>query len=282
MDILTQYYSQGGQIVRKTPDLSTREFYRDVLFRHRFKEMFVADNERNQAGWYNTDTGIYLDFSAGQSSNSTLWPNTNTMTNMNVEFSTTPTDVSTAGEYTPVEGYNGRNAVRPVPFTDSNGSTIQTFFLTNTCPLPASSSLRLRLIARSPSLATEYHDSDFGSIQACIGYSGKSFFLGPGMKVYSFGTYGSLSVDGYEGGSSFGDFSSEAKGMTTDDTWHVYDLLLNNNSPSQFLIDGEVVGVQQSGIYFPGVLSQPYLALYMATGAEEVNYSIDSLSLEVI
>jgi hypothetical protein len=67
MDILTQYYNHGGQIVSKSPDLATREFYRDVLFRHRFDEMFCATVERDRIGYYATASQEVLVFGDGDS-----------------------------------------------------------------------------------------------------------------------------------------------------------------------------------------------------------------------
>jgi hypothetical protein len=51
MDILTQYYNIDGQIIKTSPDLTTREFYRDTLCRHRFNEMFVAAREDEGMGY---------------------------------------------------------------------------------------------------------------------------------------------------------------------------------------------------------------------------------------
>lgn len=45
MDILTSYYNDAGQIVSRSADLSSREFYRDYMAVHRFNEMFTASSE---------------------------------------------------------------------------------------------------------------------------------------------------------------------------------------------------------------------------------------------
>lgn len=67
MDILTQYYNHGGQIISRSPELTTREFYRDIMFRHRFDEMFCATTERNRIGYYATASQEVLVFGDGDS-----------------------------------------------------------------------------------------------------------------------------------------------------------------------------------------------------------------------
>jgi len=67
MDILNQYHNEAGQIIQRTPDLSSREFYRDVMCRHKFDEMFVYAKERNKIGYYTTDKKQVILFGDGDS-----------------------------------------------------------------------------------------------------------------------------------------------------------------------------------------------------------------------
>ncbi|UJX41690.1 hypothetical protein K9F62_03030 [Desulfovibrio sp. JY] len=74
MGIIKQYYNEAGQIVSKSPDLTTREFYRDVMCGHKFNEMFVALPKKESIGYYKNDNSIVVVFGAGEDCQPATFP----------------------------------------------------------------------------------------------------------------------------------------------------------------------------------------------------------------
>lgn len=259
MDIVTQYYNESGQIINRSPDLSTREFYRDYMCRHKFNEMFVATKERKQAGWYQTSSGIFLDCSYGESANPTLYPG----------FNTTPPSIYVDGEYISVNGYNGRKAIKPVfETTDEYGNTKMCFLNTDICNAFESSSLRLRIIAKSEPVSSEVYAQ--GAI-FCYLYKNKEEYL----NSISFGLIHQGDARIFNGNSTSFQFNG-----SNYDGWHIYDILLNKNEPEQLAIDGEIVAQQTGGDYFDVFLATaPYMSVYMPTATDAVSFSLDSVSV---
>ena len=257
MDILTQYYNKAGQTISRSLDLATREFYRDYMCRHRFNEMFVATKERKQAGWFQTSSGIFLDCSYGESANPTLYPG----------FNTAPPSVNVAGEYHSVIGYKGRNAIKPTPQL-INGSTIICFLNTDTCDAFESSSLRLRIIAKSEPVSSVVYAE--GAI-FCYLYKSKDNY----SDFLSFGLIHQGDSRIFNGNGTAFHFNESSY-----DGWHTFDVLLSKDEPEKLAIDGEIIEHQLGTNYF-NVFSatSPWLSVYMPTASENVSFSIDSVSV---
>lgn len=107
MDILSQYYNESGQIVSRTPDLTTREFYRDYLCRHRFNEMFVVGKQFSGPTY--SAIGDYVFYTFGGGSGERLPVHI-------------PSEEVPYGGVATIPGKDGRRAL----ITDSNSSTINT------------------------------------------------------------------------------------------------------------------------------------------------------------
>lgn len=268
MDILTQYYNQGGQIISRSTDLATREFYRDAMCRHRFNEMFVAVQEKKQVGWYQTDSSVKIDFANGYSGEPTLYPG----------FFSSPPSGSDYGTYVSVDGYNGSKAIAASPDIDQYGNTKTTYFLTNKFNSILNKSLSLSLIAKNPTNST--HVDTKGAIYVEISSDEYSSGLGPSVYLLCYGDYGLA-------GASFGSSPVWASNWSdryffVDGEWHNYNFNLNKDGFSTFSIDGMVVATQSSGDLFSGNIINPYLTLHIPTADSPVNYTIDSLTLNIL
>jgi len=68
MKILKQYYNEAGQLLSRETTLASREFYRDVMCRHKFNEMFLYTRNDIGIGCSINSDEVYYDFTSNYSS----------------------------------------------------------------------------------------------------------------------------------------------------------------------------------------------------------------------
>jgi hypothetical protein len=275
MDILTQYYNHGGQIVSKVPGMDTREFYRDVMFRHRFKEMFCAGSESDGVGFAYSDTGIYL--------NCGNMPGGLPLSNIN--------DASVV--YSMVAGSNGNQAIQPTAISMLPAvSGYKAFALStgenDTVDLKVKN-IRLRAViklgASIRNMSLQVYDGATGA-----GIEGKrETYFQIGINKWDntriIQMYAPTTL--YRGYASDADLdwyvsNSYTDGFLFDNAFHVYDAFLNVDGAINLQVDGvTVLSGSFPSPWIEGFYS-PVLQVLCGFDDGTETYAIESLEVKAI
>lgn len=271
MDILTQYYNIGGQIVSQSPGMDTREFYRDVMCRHRFKEMFVDAKSSDGVGHFATAGGIWADFGNVPSAEPFA----------EVAIGTG----STSMDYSVLSGCNGRKAIKPS--TNEAGDVFLLATGDNDVTDLNGKSFRLRSVVKLP-VAGSGGDplGNFGlslydkASEQCVMALSLGFAGSDVSRLFSVRALPTL-TSGYSGSTSPNWSISKVytSGFLFDGGFHVYDAELSNSGYVIVAVDGETImsGILASG-WVPS-FTNPGLLVLCPTPSGVL---LDSLSVEVI
>ncbi|EFL51844.1 hypothetical protein DesfrDRAFT_1379 [Solidesulfovibrio fructosivorans JJ]] len=256
MELLTQYYNEGGQIASKAPGMDTREFYRDVLCQHEFNEMFVGCTESVPLSYFVSSEGIVLSFGKylGGKRPETIMHSGND-----------------APGYIIVDGPNGGKAITLSWSGAGSSKTLE--FYCKPSPLVdlSGSDLRFRSIIKSPPLLEDYPGSTY------LLSSFNSTGLTGSFSAYSFGPGGYLTADIFS--IMYGDANEDTVSAMFDGEWHIYDILINIGRKSQYLIDGSVILEQSSTDYYNGVCPLDTIWFKYDSDSQETGMAIQSISI---
>uniref|UniRef100_I2Q1D5 Uncharacterized protein n=1 Tax=Desulfovibrio sp. U5L TaxID=596152 RepID=I2Q1D5_9BACT len=260
MDILTQYYNQGGQIVTKSPDLTTREFYRDVMGLHRFNEMFVPTQEVSGPTYSMVDGSIIFNFGGG-SGKTVFVP---------------------VGGIQSVEGRDGRKAVIP----QGTATDFSVMAMPGEEDFGIEGNCSIGLIAKSPSASTDaypsacfsfniesFYDRDVTNNVWGQGTGGPSFSVSLGLYLNSINPeYQSnlieMNING-SGGDWQHAFLSKDASFLRDGAWHIFEFKSALNGTGSFFVDGTNLWSYNTGAPF-NMFYRPRLSLLMF-GASSVS-----------
>lgn len=284
MELLTQYYNEGGQIVSKAPGMDTREFYRDVLFRHRFKEMFVAANESDGVRYSYTDDSAKIDFG-------NMYGGKKLSMHQDYYSPDLGGYVTVQGvPYSIVDGYGGRRAIR-LETTENNNR----WQYIGTSELPSNffvRDFRIRMTAKSPTLIS---DSAYSYFQAYIEDAQKdsedcsvfcALSLQAGQNYRNIWGYADTEI--YKSYSNSGWSSDNSlvirytDGFMFDGDWHVYDLKVLTSGVIEVYADGNLLGSSDFGSPWVEGFHRPfiYLGALCPTGAPI--FDMDSITVEAL
>lgn len=256
MELLTQYYNEGGQIVSKVPGMDTREFYRDLLCRHEFNEMFAGCTESVPLSYFVSSEGIVFSFGKYLGGKR-------------------PETIMHSGNDEPgyiiVDGPNGGKAITLSWSGAGSSKTLE--FYCKPSPLVdlSGSDLRFRSIIKSPPLLEDYP----GSTNLLTSFNSTGVMAN--FTTLSYGPGGYLTAD--VPNIMYGDANEDIVSAMFDGEWHAHDILINIGRKSQYLIDGSVVLEQSSTDYYSGICPLDTIHVKYDSDSQEINMAIQSISV---